>query len=267
MKRIFLGFIILVFFVSPKLAMGCSCARPDVIGEFKNGADIFIGHVLAIKGVENKVVVDVTFVINKSFNKSSEEKKIIRTGSSESNCGYPFEIGKEYFVVAEGGFSNICNGTKALSDAQEEISQLEKLSIPGDILWGEIKNNIQLSLNASTPTCHLPSQCVLSFRARNLLEQNQLFDARLPITNQSKLIIKDPDGEVREVNFPSTTDAPIDFILPPGETSLGSFHEEVLGVTEWSSGWFPRAETLKGSYQIAWELNHILSNTITVEIK
>ena len=139
--------------------------------------------------------------------------------------------------------------------------------IEENISWGEIKNNIQLSLMTSTPSISVLSPCILIFRARNLLENNQMLDAQLPTTNGSKLIIKDPNGEVRMVNQWKEVDGALEFVLPPGEKLLGSFHEEVLGVTEWSSDWFPKADTLKGNYQITWELAHVRSNTIIVEIK
>lgn len=123
--------------LSPGLALGCSCVRPDVIGSFKKGADVFIGRVSAVKEIDNKTGYEVTFIIHRSFNTHEEKEKVIRTGYGRGDCGYPFEMEKEYFVVAEGHYTGVCNGTKILSEAQEEIDALEQLLDESNIFDSE----------------------------------------------------------------------------------------------------------------------------------
>jgi hypothetical protein len=81
-------------------------------------------------------VVEVLVDVDKSW-KGAGSQAVVYTNNIGATCGYPFEIGTSYLVYAYSyGYSDaslqtsICTPTKLLSDANEDLSALNNLSLP-----------------------------------------------------------------------------------------------------------------------------------------
>jgi hypothetical protein len=71
----------------------------------------------------------VSFDVSRSYSGQQEKKVELRTGMGGGDCGYPFEVGKQYLVYAgkdESGqlSTGICSGTGLLEDRQADIASL-----------------------------------------------------------------------------------------------------------------------------------------------
>jgi hypothetical protein len=114
----------------------CSCDKePSVAVEFQNAEVVFTGHVVNIKELREErygLVYDIKRVtFNNLHNyKGVSTNSLIIEGTGET-CDYYFVEGDKYLVYAdeeEGKFySDICGRTKKLSEASEELKELEKI--------------------------------------------------------------------------------------------------------------------------------------------
>ena len=117
----------------------CSCSAPATAAEaFEKSTAVFRGRVTKISipsldwiGLTRTGAHRVKFEVLKQWKGAASESAAVVTRLSSEGCGFPFEEQKEYlvFVVAEQKHvqSGICTGTKAVSDAEQEIEELDRL--------------------------------------------------------------------------------------------------------------------------------------------
>ena len=131
-------------------AFACSCIMPEgslskLVGDAKKSSDaIFSGRVLKITenpnaermqyqylSVELKVVDTWKGTIGKTV--------IIRTGSNDGNCRYPFKVGETYLIYAENSTmysptkflsASVCSRTTPLAEGKPDIRFLGKRRRP-----------------------------------------------------------------------------------------------------------------------------------------
>ncbi len=134
MKKIILIGVIAVFIMYPKVVYSCTCAAP--LAPFEGATEIFTGKVIKIVrplieklGIKKTYTNKVTFEVTKQWQGSASRSKVVTTRPYTESCGYPFEIGKEYFIVVfkeRDIQTGICTGTKNVEDAEYEIQQMDK---------------------------------------------------------------------------------------------------------------------------------------------
>lgn len=120
-------------------AQACTCAAPANAAEgLKRSSAVFRGKVTGIErpfldriGLTNTGGHRVTFDILKQWKGAPSKSTTVITQLTGEACGFPFERGKEYlvYVVSEPRDiqTGICTGTKNVTEAAEEIQQLDKL--------------------------------------------------------------------------------------------------------------------------------------------
>ena len=138
--------------------------------------------------------------------------------------------------------------------------------------WGEPNEGVQLAIAADPSVIKLGGKLTLHIWGRNLTSQALKFDAHPPVANDSALVITDPQGKEKSVQYWADDTMPMS--LPPGETDLG-FFDATQQIGEWRfdpKGPPGRQELIPkkimhGTYRISWKLHHTVSNTIEVEVK
>ncbi len=143
-KLLILTFIIWSFLSSS--ADSCTCVLPDpektedqLIAEaFKRSTAVFEGKVKSIydyytndrRNSERRV----TFTVITAWKGLSSKEVVIVTGFGRGDCGYEFEVGKNYLVYAGGSSqalgTSICHRTSSISYAQRDIRVISKLPKP-----------------------------------------------------------------------------------------------------------------------------------------
>ena len=136
---IFSIFALAFYFGQTAQLHACSCSAPATAAEaFEKSTAVFRGRVTKISipsldwiGVTRTGARRVKFEVLKQWKGVASESAVVITRLSSEGCGFPFEEQKEYlvFVVAEQKHvqSGICTGTKAVSDAEQEIDELDRL--------------------------------------------------------------------------------------------------------------------------------------------
>ncbi|WP_277813381.1 hypothetical protein [Geobacillus sp. CAMR5420] len=116
----------------------CSCVPPrSPSEEFTKSDAVFSGKVVRIyettrKEPEIRERVPkraVVFSVNRTWKGVNETHVVVYTGFHEADCGYPFEVGKEYLVYAYDDtdwVTGICSLTKPLSLAKPDIEAFGK---------------------------------------------------------------------------------------------------------------------------------------------
>ncbi len=141
------------------------------------------------------------------------------------------------------------------------------------VAWGEANEGIQLSVAAEPSVIKPGGKLMLYLWAKNLTSQELKFDAWPPTTDDSTLIVVDPDG--KEKSFQFWADQTIDLlVLSPGERELRSF-DATQYIGEWvfdPKGPPGRQElipkkVLRGVYRISWKLHNTFSNIAEVRVK
>ena len=150
MKRfIFLSFLLLVFSGESN---GCSCAGTQLPCEsYWQASAVFLGTVTSSKDINPKRG-DLDFygrvfhfTIDKSFRGVQGTEVEIMTGNGGGDCGYGFEIGRQYLVYAYRDenrlVTGICSRTRPTSHAEADFAYFRDLSTaePGGTIFGEIK--------------------------------------------------------------------------------------------------------------------------------
>ena len=136
------------FTLWPKVATACSCARASLPCEEAGRADeIFVGHVVSIEssGIGGFVA---QLAVVEAFRGLQLWQVTLPVGGG-GGCGYAFEMGESYLVYAnrrpDGNLStSICNRTRRLAQADEDLAYLRSLSkvVPGTL--GRIAGTVQL---------------------------------------------------------------------------------------------------------------------------
>jgi len=134
--------------VKPKAAFACSCAGPlsaekQVQDELERKTAIFAGKVTEVVPPPKKRImssadeVKVTFEVTKVWKGELGRETVVYTAQSSASCGYEnFEVGTAYIVsaynVPEDLHTNICDLTKPLDSAGEELALLGDGYLPSD---------------------------------------------------------------------------------------------------------------------------------------
>src|SRR5262249_20884902 len=121
----------------------CTCVLPDpekaeeqLISEaFYRATAVFEGKVKSIYDFHTNNRRDserrVTFVVTNAWKGLSSKEVLIVTGFGRGDCGYEFEVGKNYLVYAGGPpqalGTSICHRTSSISYAQKDIRIISKL--------------------------------------------------------------------------------------------------------------------------------------------
>ena len=138
-KLLFTIFALAFYFGQIAPVQACSCSAPATAAEaFEKSTAVFRGRVTKISipsldwiGVTRTGARRVKFEVLKQWKGVASESAVVITRLSSVGCGFQFEEQKEYlvFVVAEQKHvqSGICTGTKAVSDAEQEIEALDRL--------------------------------------------------------------------------------------------------------------------------------------------
>lgn len=145
----FLFVLIALFIVEPSVH-ACSCAGPPSIEDQMNRKTaIFTGKVLSLtkpdkgKFWSSADPVKAQFEVKTVWKGELGSQTAVYTALSSASCGYEgFEVNKEYIVFAYGDpdrlETGLCEGTKTLASAQEELKALGagyepfKAPIPGE---------------------------------------------------------------------------------------------------------------------------------------
>lgn len=142
-----------------------------------------------------------------------------------------------------------------------------------ETVWGPIIEGVQLSIDISPRTLSLfelksgKRDIRAVFKARNFNEETVIFDAGLPNVNESEIHITEPDGT--KILHSLWNDAVMNFPLEPGQHTLGEYIISTL-VGTWSFVDYEKRtleSAKRGTYQITWKLNGLMSNTLEFYIK
>lgn len=151
----------LVVLFSAPAAFACSCAPIGPAckafwAPFSQA--VFVGHVESVKTVtpprKDRFSSDgwpyrlVTFTVTESFTPDTSGQVQVRTGMGSSDCGLPFEVGKDYLVWASGDgkdkkllYTGLCSRTRELRWAVTDLEFLRSLPKRKETGWifGEAK--------------------------------------------------------------------------------------------------------------------------------
>lgn len=115
----------------------CVCMAPHTVEEaLAKSSAVFSGRVISIyrplldrMGITKNGGHRVKFEITKRWKGSKSRTVVVTTRLTGEACGYPFEKGNKYlvYVVDEPIQTGICTGTKDFDDAENDMSQLNKL--------------------------------------------------------------------------------------------------------------------------------------------
>ena len=122
-----LSALLFLFFFSFQLVQACDC--PDTMNldsALANANVIFRGKCLDKNTNWVSSGMKYTFVVDESWVRTIEPFTTINS-PVVGNCGYPFQVGKEYLVYVNKKFSlktTICDPTKPLDEAQADLEFL-----------------------------------------------------------------------------------------------------------------------------------------------
>lgn len=144
-KHVFLlGLAIGLLLLSSTAVLACSCELPKqgetvkqaVKRAHQNSNAVFAGEVVEVITNPKVFYLKVRFKVERSWKNARTEELTIRTGRSiGGDCGYRFEVGEHYLVYAYGSEremleTNICQRTRKLADAEEDLKLLGKSITP-----------------------------------------------------------------------------------------------------------------------------------------
>ncbi|WP_407271124.1 hypothetical protein [Radiobacillus sp. PE A8.2] len=135
--------------IIPSTSYACSCADPNPVeAEFKRATAVFSGEVVKI--TENPSSKQVLFKVTETWKGVSRSQVYITTGIGGGDCGYRFQQGNNYLVYAHpssmyGGNNGLvtihCDGTKQLSEAEEDLVILGEGELPDEIVNLEVEES------------------------------------------------------------------------------------------------------------------------------
>jgi hypothetical protein len=117
----------------------CTCIAPATATQaLQKSSAVFRGRVVTIYrpfldrvGITNTAGYRVQFEITKQWKGTPSKSTVVITLLTGEACGFPFEENKEYlvYVVTEPKDiqTGICTGTKNITEAEQEMEQLDKL--------------------------------------------------------------------------------------------------------------------------------------------
>lgn len=127
-------------------AYACICQLPDsgkseellISEEFNESISVFEGKVKSIFDFytddRSKSERRVTFTVSTAWKGVNSKEVVILTGFGGGDCGYKFEVGKDYLVYAGGSpkqlGTSICHRTSPIQYAYKDIYVLKTLAKP-----------------------------------------------------------------------------------------------------------------------------------------
>ena len=133
-----LGIIICLLFQTG-VGLACTCELPragitpkQAVSQARNKSKaVFSGEVVEVIQNPQFFYVEVRFKVENSWKQVRTEELTIHTGRGGGDCGYNFEVGQSYLVYAYGSDetrleTNICQRTRKLADAEEDLRLLGK---------------------------------------------------------------------------------------------------------------------------------------------
>jgi hypothetical protein len=156
MRSSFPALLFLSLVVAPSSVLACSCPHPPppepnaapspveripdkdeavFEGTVSNAQlkgslfDAKVGDLISADLEGDSPFMLVSFDVSRSYSGQQEKRVELRTGMGGGDCGYPFEVGKQYLVYAgkdESGqlSTGICSGTGLLEDRKADIASL-----------------------------------------------------------------------------------------------------------------------------------------------
>lgn len=129
MKK-FIFFASLFFILHSNDVMACSCVLPKsnslsklVKEAYKKSNVVFTGEVIEVKTKPNTYFVEVKFKVFDSWKIGLPEEITIITGQGGGDCGYNFELNRQYLVYAYENSkvlqTNICSRTNVLNSNKD----------------------------------------------------------------------------------------------------------------------------------------------------
>jgi hypothetical protein len=127
------------WFLLTEPAQPCTCMAPATAAEgLQKSSTVFRSRVVRIYrslfdrlGITNTAGYRVQFEITKQWKGAQSKSTVVITRLTGEACGFPFEENKEYlvYVVTEPKDirTGICTGTKNITEAEQEMEQLDKL--------------------------------------------------------------------------------------------------------------------------------------------
>lgn len=127
--------LLVMSLVAIDIIYACECATPESPAiELSKAEAVFTGKVIKIdKSKYNESILNVKFKVLKAYKGISDEFIVVNTSYSGFSCGFPFVENEEYLIYAssrEGILStSICSRTKKLSEAREDLAELDVANI------------------------------------------------------------------------------------------------------------------------------------------
>ena len=119
-------------------ASACTCELPTSGKTLKQHVSearekskaVFSGEVVEVTADPKMRYLKVKLRVERIWKGILSNEVIVVTGRGGGDCGYPFEVGARYLVFAYGDDTkletNICQRTKGLADAAEDLKLLGK---------------------------------------------------------------------------------------------------------------------------------------------
>ncbi len=117
--------------------LACSCPTvgdsSEITGQLRNAKVVFSGEVIGINKIPKTRMVQVNIEVKESWKEVLHKEITITT--ELGTCGYHFQVGTEYLVIAHGSengtlTTGLCLGNRILYKATEELEVLGKGNKP-----------------------------------------------------------------------------------------------------------------------------------------
>ncbi|MEL6591724.1 MAG: hypothetical protein AAFQ68_16650 [Bacteroidota bacterium] len=125
-SKILSGFIALLF-VGIQLAFACECQTMGPQAKIDSADVVFDGTVIYVNTNWMSGGMKYTFQVHQSWKRRTDTVMVINSGFATTDCGYTFEQGKRYLVLARKKFSfktDLCAGNTLIDEAQSYLDKL-----------------------------------------------------------------------------------------------------------------------------------------------
>lgn len=111
------------------IAQNCACQKADFQSSYDSASVIFVGKVTEFTTNWMSGGMKATFAASKKWKDVGENLMVVNTPFPQ-NCGYTFEVGKEYLVYAKKNRvtykTSTCYRTVPIENAEEDLAKLGK---------------------------------------------------------------------------------------------------------------------------------------------
>lgn len=104
----------------------CDCEKPTFQAAYDSANLIFVGKATEVTTNWMSGGWKATFVVENSWKMPTEGVLVVNT-PWEKDCGVLFQVGQKYLIYAKKKFTtktNVCRGTRLLSEANEDLQAL-----------------------------------------------------------------------------------------------------------------------------------------------